>query len=372
MDLESFQLIKKKDRNVNNNGEISDVKDIILISYFSPTIVGLINVIIIFIAFIIVLFKRTNASFFNFNSKVIPKDLTYYQNIQNYFCDYFRYEYNKEIEDTISLYNVSLNGTSFDMFLYKDLDYLSWKIKLNQSLESVGTLHMLNALNYYSDENNYKNEDILIIDIGANVGWYSIFFGMFKFSVLAFEPYPENYYILKKNYCRNNRDYFGPNSTITIVNSALYTKETLCGYYQDIKNSKKDMVICDLKKEKNFNIDYMRMGRINSTKLSNFIPLIENKKLALLRLDLEFEGENAIESGKELISKYHVPFIFIEFNIEMFSIHKTKPKKFLSFFVENGYKISLEGFLTKKFIKIEKLLKLDFVRINLYLVYIGQ
>ena len=48
----------------------------------------------------------------------------------------------------------------------------------------------------------------------------------------------------------------------------------------------------------------------------------------LLRIDLNIEGIGFIESGKELISKYHKPFIFIEFNNFMFLIYETNPLDF--------------------------------------------
>ena len=345
-------------------------------SFFSYTKLGIFNVFIILISIIIILIIRTNFSIFKSNnSENIIKDLKYYQDIQNNFCDNIRYVFKKEIEETISLFNVSINGTNFQMFLYKELDYLSDKIRVNKFYDDVGTLHMLNALNYYSNKNNYKTEDILIIDIGANVGWYTIFFGLHNYSVLSFEPYPENYYVLKKNYCRNIKTILEENLnnlTMTLINRTIYPTESACGYYQDIKNSRKDLVVCDLRKEDNFEIDYMRMDIVNSTNLADFIPLIKHKKITLLRLDLEFEGENAIKSGIELITKYHIPFIFIDFNYLIFSIHMTTAQDFFKFFIDNGYKISLNGFLTNDFIDIEELMIIRASRINLYIVYVGQ
>ena len=88
--------------------------------------------------------------------------------------------------------------------------------------------------------------------------------------------------------------------------------------------------------------------------------------------DLEYEGEMSIESGKELIIKYHVPFVFIEFNMLMFSIHDTKPQDFLKIFIQNGYKISLKGFLSQEFISIEDLMKSHLTKINLYIIYVGK
>lgn len=372
MDLESKQLINenKKQRKIIEPNKINNNIKRPNNTFWSS--IGFINIYIVPFVILIIVIKRINFSSFKFKSEKIniPKDLSYYQNKQNNFCENIGKVYNKELEKNIMLFNISLNGTNFEMFIFKNNDYMSEQIQLKKYYEKDGTLNMLNALQYYADKHDYENDDIMIIDMGANIGWYTIFFGLFKYSVLAFEPYPANYYILKKNYCRNNRDFFGPESTITIVNHALYTKETRCGYYQDIKSSIKDMVLCDFRKEDNFGIDYARMSLINSTRLKDFIPLINNKRITLLRLDLEFEGEKAIKSGKELITLYHVPYVFIAFNKKMFNIYETKAEDFLKFFVNHGYQISLKGFLTKEFIAIEDLMKKKFKQINLYLVYI--
>ena len=374
MELESTNLINitnsKNDRIME---AFSYEKDIKQLMRFLQKILGLINIFLIILFFtIFVLFRIKNfICMINFNKKK-PKDLKYYQDLQNRFCDNILNHINRELENDIILYNVSLNDTQFDIFIYNDYDYYSWQIKLNQSFEGEATLHMLNAIQYYADKNDYLNDDIVIFDIGSNVGWYSTFFGTYKYTVLSFEPLPKNDYVLRKNFCRNNKNYAEPQSTITIVNEVLYPIETFCDYYKDIKNSKKNLVLCDKSKEKNLDKDYIKIDTIKTNKLSNFIPLINDKRMTLLRFDLEYEGEMAIESGKELITKYHIPFVFIEFNMLMFALHETRPQDFLRFFTQNGYKISLNGFLTKQFISVEDIMKTNFVTINLYLVYVGE
>jgi FkbM family methyltransferase len=231
---------------------------------------------------------------------------------------------------------------------------------------------MINALKFYSEKYNYKNDDLMIIDIGANIGWYTTFLGKLKYNILSFEPLPENYHVLTKNFCRNNKNFFIKGESITLINKGLYPINTTCNYYKDIKKVKKDIVLCDKKKEKNLDRDYVQIGLINTIKLANFIPSILKKKITLLILDLDIEGEMAIESGKELIYEYHIPYIFIEFNKSIFHIHETDPQNFLRFFSKNGYKISLNGFLTNMFITIEDLIKIDFISINLYLIYYGK
>ena len=374
MELESTNLINiTNSKNERIMEAFSYEKDIKQLMRFLQKILGLINIFLIILFFtIFVLFRIKNfICMINFNDKK-PKDLKYYQDLQNRFCDNFINHINRELENDIILYNVSLNDTQFDIFIYNDYDYYSWQIKLNQSFEGEATLHMLNAIQYYADKNDYLNDDIVIFDIGSNVGWYSTFFGTYKYTVLSFEPLPKNDYVLRKNFCRNNKNYTEPQSTITIINEVLYPIETFCDYYKDIKNSKKNLVLCDKSKEKNLDKDYIKIDTIKTNKLSNFIPLINDKRMTLLRFDLEYEGEMAIESGKELITKYHIPFVFIEFNMLMFALHETRPQDFLRFFTQNGYKISLNGFLTKQFISVEDIMKTNFVTINLYLVYVGE
>ena len=116
----------------------------------------------------------------------------------------------------------------------------------------------------------------------------------------------------------------------------------------------------------------MRMDLVNSTNLADFIPIINHKRITILKLDLEFEGENAIKSRIELINKYHIPYIFIEFNFLIFSIHITTAQEFFNFFIDNVYKISLNGLLTNDFFDIEELMIIRVFRINLYFVYVGQ
>ena len=375
MELESSNLINVHNSKLNKNAEsFSYEKDMKQLTNFLRTILGLINICILIIALFIFLFKNIDFSIsfsFSFFSNQ-KKDLAYYQNIQNHFCDNVRLTVDKNLEEKIMLYNISLNNTNFDMFIYNSYDYLSYQIQLNQSLQGEATLKMLEAVQYFADKYDFENDDIAIIDIGANVGWYTTFFGYFKYTVLSFESLPENNYILRKNYCRNNRDFFGPLSTITIINEVLYPIETFCDYYKDLKNAKKNLVLCDKSKEKNLDKDYIKIDRVKSTSLSNFIPLITNKRVTLIRLDLEYEGEMAILSGKELIIKYHIPYVFMEFNMLMFALHETRPQDFLRFFTENGYRISLKGFLTDEFISVEDIMRIKFITINLYLVFVGK
>ena len=106
---------------------------------------------------------------------------------------------------------------------------------------------------------------------------------------------------------------------------------------------------------------------IRMNKLSNYIEYLKDKNLALIKLDIEGSEGRAIKSGIDLIIKYHIPFIFMEFQPNLLSKKGTEPKFLLNVFENNGYKISEKDFLSKNYASIDELLKKDIT--NIYLVY---
>ena len=106
---------------------------------------------------------------------------------------------------------------------------------------------------------------------------------------------------------------------------------------------------------------------VEFTKLSNYIPYLSKKNLALIKLDVEGSEGKVINSGIELITKYHIPFLFVEFNIDYLKMQETEPKTFLEIFINNDYLISTYDFLSKRYSLVDNLLKIS--RANLYIVY---
>ena len=303
--------------------------------------------------------KQLDDFSYEFNQTVNEK----YINYQNYFCDNFSYFYHQKFEDLICLTNVNFNG-SYQMYIYKRKDWISTIIKAVNHWEDSDTKKLLNALNYYSNKTKIKNEDIYILDIGANIGWYSITLGRFGYKIIAFEPSEINNYILKKNYCLNR----GIN--VTFINKGLSTEEKICDLYNIINNEGNGMVICNTSIYLPSFLDTNKRGKIILTKLNNYIPFLSNKNVALIKMDVEgFEGK-AIEGGIKLITKYHIPFIFLEFTPDSLKLHGTDPKKFLQMFENNGYKISLSNFFDNNYILIDDIIEQTKGFKNLYIVYI--
>ena len=102
----------------------------------------------------------------------------------------------------------------------------------------------------------------------------------------------------------------------------------------------------------------------------NYIEFLSTRNLALIKIDIEGSEGKAIESGIELFSKYHIPFIFLEFSPSALIKHGTEPIKLLEIFEKNEYKFAKDNFLDTNYYSIPEILgrsKNGFI--NLFIVH---
>lgn len=242
------------------------------------------------------------------------------------------------------------------MYVYKHNDIVSNLISKRHKYEESATYNMINGLNFYSKKKNLFNKDIYIIDAGGNLGWYTILFGKLGYNIISFEPFKNNFYILNKNYCLNKE------GNITLINKDLFPKEKKCYINAPKYNIGDRMINCSEKVEENNNNN----KEIILTKLSNYAKFSKNRNLTLIKIHIEGCEGKAFESGIELITKYHVPFVFIEFIQKYLIKYGTNPQKLLEIFINNGYKINVRNFFETKIYDIKYLLEKNR---NLYIVY---
>ena len=286
---------------------------------------------------------------------------------QNDFCHYPNKYFNQEYEKLIRLSKFSFKGLSYQMYAYKNYDRMSNLIIKKGYYEPKQMSQILDALTFYGKTKNIvNNKDIFILDLGGNIGQYTSFLGKHGYSILTFEASPRNYYILNKNYCINNN-----NSNIILINRGVSNQEKICNYFTHIESIGNGILLCDENKN---NIEvkeyhFTKTFEVKLTKLSNFLPYLSDKNLALIKIDIEGNEGKVIEDGIELINKFHIPYIFSEYNTKLLKRHGTDPKKYLQYFTTNGYKISKKGFLSNSYVTIDEI-KQELC--DLYFIYKGN
>ena len=300
----------------------------------------------------------------DFNNIIEP-----YIKAQKDFCENNKKYINEIYENEIFLSNVKINELNYQMYIFNSTNFILNEFKLYGAYEIPLSNNIIEALKFYASKYNItNNKDIFMLDIGSNVGWYPSFLGRYNYTILCFEAFKRNYYVATKNYCYLNKD-----SNVIIITKGLGEKEKLCHYFNQVKNPGNGMVICDDNKK---NLSDSKLGRmfikdsdVEITTLDSFMPYLSNKNISLMKIDVEGYEYEVLKGGKELITKYHVPFVALEFSPGYLKEVGSEPRELAQFFVDNGYKISLKGFLSKEFISVDELLNRAGIQVNCYFIH---
>ena len=310
--------------------------------------------------------NETNGFFALNNTKEITKIEQFDENLKNkiienqgHFCksnDLFR---RPDLDTVIKTTQNKFENVSFSMYVYKENDYISNSILKAGFWEKEISINFLKCLKYYSEKMKLSKHQVTVLDIGANLGWYSYLLGNAGYEIIAFEASHINDYILKKTFCLNQ------NVNVTLINKAIGLEEEKCILQHPSSNVGNAVILCG----ENINIggDMQYIEEIEFTRLSNYIPYLSNKNLALIKIDVEGSEGKVVKSGIDLITKYHIPFIYIEFTTDYLKMQGTNPRELLEIFKKNGYSISTIDFISKKYITIDKIVNVTSK--DLYLVY---
>jgi FkbM family methyltransferase len=182
-----------------------------------------------------------------------------------------------------------------------------------------------------------SKESSTILDIGANSGVYSITAGAAnpQSEIYAFEPVKRTAEIFKRNIDLN------PNFKINLVEKAVSNKNGKCTFY-DVPSE--TQYSASLNPNMLASLENHISYEVETVKLDDLSELID-KKIDLIKLDVEMHEPEAIEGMIELIRKNKptilveiltdeiadkIRFIFSEFDYLCFSIDEESKPKLLS------------------------------------------
>lgn len=154
-------------------------------------------------------------------------------------------------------------------------------------------------------------ESEVFIDIGANIGYYSILAAKLnsKIKVLAFEPSPGAFCFLSENIRLNHLKNIIP------YKLALTNSEGKLTFYQHNNPKVKDLneqlggsssLILDEE-----NKDQFQSIEVNATTLNQFVVRNQIKKIDIIKIDTEATEHLVIEGGSEILEKIK-PIIICE------------------------------------------------------------
>ena len=154
----------------------------------------------------------------------------------------------------------------------------------------------------YMKKNGLLKKNSHAIDVGANAGFYSLYFSNYFDHVHAFEPHPISFSLLEINI-----KYCNPKQNITAYNYGLSSKEGMAKLY-DFKEKAASCATFEKKiVTKNANGVHFFKCNLKSLKEEDF----RDKKVGFLKIDVE-KHELEVLKGAEMFIRNQTPVILIE------------------------------------------------------------
>lgn len=254
--------------------------------------------------------------------------------LQDAFCKDRKPFEMPEIERNIDLSYVYYQGYSFTLYAFIKGDIVSDIVRKNHLWEPEESIQAVYAIDRYMSLKNIKNRnEVTFLDVGAQIGWFTMLIGSRGYKVVLFEPMKENEYILRRSLCNNQ------NVNALFINKALGKIEQNCSLYSENANIADPSLYCDTIPS---SPTMVFRGRVETYKLDDFADYLTN--VGLIKMDIEGFEYLALEGGKKVIIDMKVPFILSEFGVFMILDKGGNPLAYLKAFTDAGYRISTSTF----------------------------
>ena len=233
----------------------------------------------------------------------------------------------------------------FSMHVYTNNDIVSSTI-INQGGWETGRVSAFNKyFNDYSKQHNIPLSDLTFVDIGANVGWFTLSMAALGVNVLAFEPMEENINIIRQSICLPENIQSGVSKRITLFGHGLGIKKETCIIYSHNINVGDGHVKC-VEKESDLQIphDYSIRGRIPVRRLDDVINIAEQGiNVVVVKMDVEGYEGNVLEGGTKFFLESGISIITTEFVPKWIQNKGGDPDEFKRKFSSAGYSLELQG-----------------------------
>lgn len=269
-------------------------------------------------------------SFLEFRDKFQRKEIGFYEFIDKmHFKNKVLFEFSDFLKNTgISKIEINENNVIFTsrlknikiMFNGRDrrgvpFEFLSWGA-FEQSEHELF--------------DNLLEDNMTILDIGANIGWYSLLWGksFLNSRIFAFEPIKENYKFLIANIVLNGLD------NIETYNYGLSDKNEDLDFYFYPEGA-------SLASTKNIlGYDKAKKQKCKVMRLDSVMRGINIANLDLIKCDVEGAELKVILGGAQTIKQY-LPIIVLELFHEWTRSFDYHPNEALKFLKEYGYEAFL-------------------------------
>ena len=165
--------------------------------------------------------------------------------------------------------------------------------------------------------NNNNNNNAIVMDIGANIGIYTILLSHIypKAKIIAIEASPTIFEMLKSN-CKLNNLLFPSRSNVLLINKAISDKDDITTEFYE-KHSMSTMLkefLTNLSSTILSNQDELNKRVIRTITIDNLVETININEISLLKIDVEGAEVLALKGAIKTLTQKKIKNMIIEYH----------------------------------------------------------
>lgn len=243
-------------------------------------------------------------------------------------------------------------GMNISMWVHdsneKDRDIVSKNVGMFGKWEPEETQAMLDRLETVEKTFDLRREEVFLLDVGANIGWFSLNAAAAGYSVISFEPMASNLEALRRTLCGAP----GLQSRVTLFAKGLNDRPGKCKFFADEMNRGNGFTSCwedgdprgaELSKK-------VYRGQFDLVVLDEFLgtpeiaPALKNR-IGFFKIDVEGFEPRAFAGALKFLHDVKPHFILSEVHGPALKVATAStPDHMFQLFTDLGYDIHLHNF----------------------------
>jgi FkbM family methyltransferase len=222
--------------------------------------------------------------------------------------------------------------------VYEENDWVSHEIRGNGGWETKIVNEIILIFVEYAKKHNLSLSDLTFVDIGANVGWYTMILAAAGVNVIAFEPMEQNLHLIRKTLCNPENRYFS--DRVLVFTSGLSDETQTCIVFSDKSNVGDGITACveDPSTFMSARKDYEIRGKIPVDRIDNIVSA-SGRNIVAVKMDTEGSEAHVVLGGPTFFLRPQIPYIFSEFNLNLMAARGGDGERFMRDFLDAGYSV---------------------------------
>jgi FkbM family methyltransferase len=234
-------------------------------------------------------------------------------------------------------------GSRFAMQIYASRDIVSDSLRRGNDMwdpsKTVSLIQMVQAA-----ARGRSLSDLVFLDIGANVGWFTLVMASIGLRVIAIEPMLTNLHMLRQSLCLpENRELA---SRVILHGKGVSNETRSCLLYSDLGNYGDGVLHCGDRANFVPPPRHFVRGPVDVLPLDDLVQAVGDEggpTIIAVKMDTEGHEALVLQGGPKLFLESQIPLVFSEFHAGWIEERGGDPLQFVQSFLVAGYTVRKEA-----------------------------